>query len=90
MKLFQFETMVGGDCIRKLNPNNLTELGNANALMRLTVEGEGEEQPIDKYLRFKEHPEQWDEEDSDHTSETFWKNACPVDDRQILQHQIFR
>ena len=66
MKLFQFETTVGGDCIRKLNPNNLTELGNANALMRLTVEGEGEEQPIDKYLRFKEHPEQWDEEMKEH------------------------
>ena len=30
--------------------------------MRLMVEGEGEEQPIDKYLRFKEHPEQWEEE----------------------------
>lgn len=66
MNLFQFETNVGSECVRKLQPMNLTELGNANALMRLMVEGEGSEQPIDKYLRFKEHPEQWEEEMRDY------------------------
>ena len=30
--------------------------------MRLMVEGEGNEKPLDKYLRFKEHPEQWEQE----------------------------
>ena len=62
MKLFQFETPVGSECIRKIQPFNLIDIGNANALMRLMVEGEGAEQPIDKYVRFKNDISQWDKE----------------------------
>ena len=63
MSLFQFyDSTVGREAINKIKPRKLIELANANALMRLMVEGEGSEQPLDKYLRFKEHPEQWEQE----------------------------
>ena len=62
--LFQFITPVGGQCIRKIQPHSLTELANANSLMRITVEGE--EQPVDKFLRYKENRSLWYEELSDY------------------------
>lgn len=52
----------GADCIKKIKPFNLTDIGNANALMRLMVEGEDMEQPADKYIRFKNDISQWDKE----------------------------
>ena len=62
MNLFQFgDTPVGREAIRKLQPNNLIELANANALMRLMAE-DGKEQPLDKYIRFKNNPQEWEQE----------------------------
>lgn len=60
MNLFQFETPVGGECIKKLQPRNLVDLANANSLMRLM--NPNGEQPIDKYIRFKNNPNEWDKE----------------------------
>ena len=60
MNLFQFETPVGREAIRKLQPSNLLDLANANSLMRLM--SPNGEQPIDKYIRFKNNPNEWDKE----------------------------
>lgn len=77
MNLFQFEdSLIGREAINKLKPNNLTELGNANALMRLMVEEEGAEQPLDKYLRFKEDISQWDKEMNDYGLSEQEKKIC--------------
>lgn len=58
--LFQFVTPVGGQCIRKIKPHNIYELANANSLMRITVDGN--EQPVDKFLRYKQDRSLWDSE----------------------------
>ncbi|NRU52656.1 PHP domain-containing protein [Clostridium beijerinckii] len=62
MNLFQFgETPVGREAIKKLQPNNLIDMANANALMRLMSDS-GDEQPLDKYIKFKNNPHLWEEE----------------------------
>ena len=58
VNLFQFMTAVGGQAITKIKPKNLNEIFTANAIMRLMAP-EGEEQPLDKYVRFKNNPELW-------------------------------
>lgn len=62
--LFQFVTPVGGQCIRKIRPHNIYELANANSLMRITVDGP--EQPVDKFLRYKQDRSLWDKELSEY------------------------
>lgn len=58
--LFQFITPVGGACIKKIKPHSLVEMMNANSLMRISVK-DGE-QPIDKFLRYKQDIGLWYEE----------------------------
>ena len=59
-QLFQFETQVGGVCIKKSRPTNVLELAEINSIMRL--QSESGEQPIDRYVRFRNDPEQWYQE----------------------------
>ena len=42
-----------------IKPTKLIELAAANTLMRLQCEGE---QPMERYIRIRNNPEQWDEE----------------------------
>ena len=58
--LFQFVTPVGSQCIKKIKPHNIYELANANSLMRITVDKE--EQPVDKFLKYKKDKSLWDKE----------------------------
>ena len=58
--LFQFITLVGGQCIKKVQPHSVNELANANSLMRITVEGE--QQPVDKFLAYKKNRSLWQKE----------------------------
>jgi len=60
LKLFQFETAIGGQCAEKAKPINLIELTTINSLMRLMTNEE--EQPIDKYIRFRNDINKWYEE----------------------------
>lgn len=55
--LFQFETAVGGVCIKKAKPDNVVQLAEINSIMRLQVEGD--EQPIDRYVRFRNDINTW-------------------------------
>ena len=55
---FEFSSMTGRRTLLKLNARTFDQLVAANALMRLTVvEGE---QPIDRYLRYRDDLTQWD------------------------------
>ena len=55
--LFQFETQVGSVCIKKARPTNVMQLAEINSIMRLQVEGD--EQPIDRYVRFRDNIDVW-------------------------------
>lgn len=56
--LFQFDTSIGSQSIKAIHPTNLAQLAISNSVMRLMAEG-GEEQPLDKYVRFKNAPSLW-------------------------------
>jgi DNA polymerase-3 subunit alpha len=56
--LFQFDSLVGKQAILKVQPRTLQEMMSANALMRLMPE-DGAENPIDRYVRFKNDKNQW-------------------------------
>lgn len=57
--LFQFDTLVGSQAIKDIQPNSLTELAISSSLMRLMSDGE---LPLAKYARFKRVPELWYDE----------------------------
>lgn len=57
--LFQFDTQTGLQAAKRIKPHSLEELAAANSVMRLMVTEEGQEQPIDTYIRFKNDIEQW-------------------------------
>jgi coenzyme F420-reducing hydrogenase alpha subunit len=54
--LFQFDTLVGSQAIKSIQPKSLTELAISSSLMRLMADGE---LPLEKYARFKRVPELW-------------------------------
>ena len=56
--LFQFDTIVGGQSIKYIEPKNLQQLAIANSIMRLMAP-EGEDQPIDIYVKYKRVPQLW-------------------------------
>lgn len=53
---FQMDSPQGKASISKIKPQTFEEVSAANALMRLTTEGE---QPIDKYVRYKKDLSEW-------------------------------
>ena len=61
LNLFQFETPVGGVCIRKAHPQNVKQLASANAVMRLMAQ-EGQEAPMERYVRFRNNIQKWYDE----------------------------
>jgi DNA polymerase-3 subunit alpha len=60
LDLFQFDTNVGLQCAKKIQPTNVVELAVANSLMRLMPESDI--QPVDKYVQHKNNPEDWQKE----------------------------
>lgn len=59
---FQFDSSVGIQAAKKIKPNSITEMSNANGLMRLMTAEKGEESPLDKYVRFKNNINLWYQE----------------------------
>lgn len=59
--LFQFDSVQGAVCIKRTRPENVKQLGAANAVMRLMGDGSGET-PLDKYVRFRNDPNEWEKE----------------------------
>jgi len=56
--LFQFNTQVGMETIKKVKPRSVAEMSVANSLMRLMAE-QGDEQPSDAYARFRKDISLW-------------------------------
>lgn len=52
------DTMVGGQSIKYIEPTSLKQLAIANSIMRLMAP-EGEDQPIDIYVKYKRVPQLW-------------------------------
>lgn len=61
LKLFQLNSAVGRQGTKLIKPRNIYELTAVNALIRLMAE-DGAERPMDKYVRFKANPQEWDKE----------------------------
>ena len=59
LNAFQFDTLTSIKALHTIKPQNLLELANTNSLMRLMGDGE---QPTERYVRLRNHPEQWEEE----------------------------
>ena len=70
---FQFSTKVGRETIERLKAETFDEVAAANSLMRLTSDGE---QPVDKFIRYKNDPLEW-EKDMD-------KYGLTKDERKIV------
>ena len=58
---FQFDSDIGSQGIKKIQPQDILEMSNTNGLIRLMAP-DGEENPMDKYVRFKANPGAWDRE----------------------------
>jgi DNA polymerase III subunit alpha len=62
LKLFQFDTQVGGQTIKLLKPTSAHEMANCNSIMRLMPAEKGAETPTERYKRMKDDISQWYEE----------------------------
>jgi DNA polymerase-3 subunit alpha len=60
--LFQFDTQVGSQAVKKLKPRNVKELSAINALIRLMAQEKGAETPVDRYFRIQNNPQDWIDE----------------------------
>lgn len=56
ISLFQFDTPVGLQTAKEIQPTNLLELAQANSLMRLMPEGKSET-PVQEFVKYKKFPE---------------------------------
>lgn len=56
---FQFEAKTGRQALEKINARTFDQLVAANSLMRLSSDGE---QPIDKYIRYKNDLSEWEKD----------------------------
>ena len=59
LNIFQFDSDVGSQAIKKIKPKNILELADANGLMRLMTAEKGAETPMEKYVRFKNNLNLW-------------------------------
>lgn len=56
---FQFSSGTGNKTLKKLNARKFNDLVSGNGLMRLTG-GDGNELPLERYIRYKQNPSDWD------------------------------
>lgn len=59
INIFQFDSAVGSQAAKKIKPQTILELADANGLMRLMASEKGAETPMDKYIRFKNNIDLW-------------------------------
>src|SRR5699024_4182742 len=60
---FQFNTLIGQETLKKVKPHSFEEFCAANSLMRL--QSDGGEQPIDRFVRYKNDMDEWYQEMKD-------------------------
>ena len=91
--LFQFDTLVGSQAIKSIQPHSLNELAISSSLMRLMGEGE---LPLEKYARYKRLPNAWYQEmdaygltaEEEKILEKYLKKKCGVGESQEVIMQI--
>lgn len=59
INIFQFDSAVGAQAAKKIQPKTILELADANGLMRLMTAEKGAETPMDKYVRYKKNISLW-------------------------------
>ena len=59
INVFQFDSQIGSQAAKKIKPQTILELSDANGLMRLMTAEQGAETPMDKYIRFKGNIKLW-------------------------------
>lgn len=93
MNTFQFEGVQGQICIKKTKPRTVSEMGAANAVMRLGATPDF--MPIDRYVRFKNNINEWYREmrESGLTEEEIkvlekyllHKSGCSIEQEDMMQ-----
>lgn len=94
MDLFQFSTDVGQQAVVKVKPRNLLEAAVTNSLMRLM--SDGDEQPVDTYIKYRNNIELWYKEMRDYglnnkeikVMEKYLKDIYGVADTQEVVMQM--
>ena len=59
INVFQFDSQIGSQAAKKIKPQTILELSDANGLMRLMTAEQGAETPMEKYIRFKSNIKLW-------------------------------
>ena len=59
LNVFQFDSDVGSQAAKKIKPNSILEMADANGLMRLMTSEKGQETPMEKYVRYKNNIQLW-------------------------------
>ncbi len=62
LKLFQFDSLVGGQTIKTLKPQSPQEMATCNSIMRLMAQEKGGETPTERYKRLKDNLFLWYDE----------------------------
>ena len=62
LNVFQFDSEVGGQAAKKIKPESILEMADANGLMRLMTSEKGQETPMEKYIRYKNDITLWYDE----------------------------
>ena len=59
LKLFQFDSQVGGQTVKTLKPRTPKEMATCNSVMRLMAQEKGAETPTERYARMKKDINEW-------------------------------
>ena len=59
LNIFQFDSDVGSQAAKKIKPQSILEMADANGLMRLMTAEKGQKSPMEKYIDFKNNISLW-------------------------------
>lgn len=62
LKLFQFDSQVGGQTVKTLRPQTPKEMATCNSIMRLMAQEKGKETPTERYKKMKDNIYLWYDE----------------------------
>ena len=62
LKCFQFDSQVGSQTVKMLQPHTPREMANCNSIMRLMAQEKGGETPSERYKRMKANMNRWYDE----------------------------
>ena len=95
VSLFQMEKASGIRGISLTHPKNVDDLATLNSVIRLMASEKGAEAPLDKYARFRKHPNDWETEMiqyglSNNERELLHKQLDVSDGLSITQEQFMK